>query len=314
MVVRLGVIGLSDGNGHPFSFSAIINGYDGNVLRSSGWEVIANYLDFVPKEDFINSRAKVTHVWTQDVQTSKNISLSCRVPNVCKSPEEMIGQVDGVVIARDDWQSHLSIASKFLYSDTPVFVDKPLTLDLGELSFFEPYLKSGHLMSCSGFRYAKEISGFQLNLKELTHVNATVVNDFERYGIHILEALAAIDAEFLKPVEITKLPGTLEAFLMKYQNAPTVQLTCLGASSKIFDISFFGKKENFSISISDNYSAFKKTLSHFLAMVETRKVAIDPEETISLMLMLIAGKSLSSGQSLNFMEFVGRYTRGERIE
>ena len=28
MTLRLGILGLSPGNGHPFSFSAIVNGYD----------------------------------------------------------------------------------------------------------------------------------------------------------------------------------------------------------------------------------------------------------------------------------------------
>ena len=30
--VRVGMIGMSEGNGHPFSFSAIINGYDDDGL------------------------------------------------------------------------------------------------------------------------------------------------------------------------------------------------------------------------------------------------------------------------------------------
>ena len=30
--VRVGMIGLSEGNGHPFSFSAILNGYDDAAL------------------------------------------------------------------------------------------------------------------------------------------------------------------------------------------------------------------------------------------------------------------------------------------
>jgi hypothetical protein len=314
MVIRLGIVGMSDGNGHPFSFSAILNGYEGEILRSSGWEVIANYLDLVPKADFGNSKARVTHVWTQDLQKSLNISDACKVPNVCRTPDEMIGQVDGVIIARDDWQSHYSIAHKFLTSGIPVFIDKPLTLDLDEIKYFAPYLKTGYLMSCSGFRYAKETANLQLKLKDFTLVNATVVNDFEKYGIHMLEALTAINPEFSNPLEIYRLPGARESFLIHYKNAPPLQLTCLGVSSKVFEIDFFGKKENFSYSITDNYNAFKKTLSMFLIMIETQEAVINPNETISLMLMLIAGKSLLPGQSLNYAEFKRMNTRGIKIE
>ena len=40
-----GIIGLSANNGHPYSFSAILNGYDKIYFRQSGWDVILNYLE-----------------------------------------------------------------------------------------------------------------------------------------------------------------------------------------------------------------------------------------------------------------------------
>ena len=44
MVIRVGMIGLSEGNGHPFSMSAIINGYSDTGLAESGWPVIHEYV------------------------------------------------------------------------------------------------------------------------------------------------------------------------------------------------------------------------------------------------------------------------------
>ena len=44
MVMRVGMIGFSEGNGHPYSFSAIVNGYDKAAFDLSGWEVISGYL------------------------------------------------------------------------------------------------------------------------------------------------------------------------------------------------------------------------------------------------------------------------------
>ena len=38
--IKLGLIGLSEGNGHPYSFSAIINGYDKQAMQKSDWSVI----------------------------------------------------------------------------------------------------------------------------------------------------------------------------------------------------------------------------------------------------------------------------------
>ena len=47
LVINTGIIGLSEGNGHPFSFSAIINGYDKIELKKSGWKVIYDYLQTI---------------------------------------------------------------------------------------------------------------------------------------------------------------------------------------------------------------------------------------------------------------------------
>ena len=38
------MVGVSSGNGHPFSFSAIINGYDPEGLANAGWDVIYDYV------------------------------------------------------------------------------------------------------------------------------------------------------------------------------------------------------------------------------------------------------------------------------
>ena len=42
---KVGIIGYNKGNGHPFSFSAIINNYNKKVLKKCGWDVILKYLN-----------------------------------------------------------------------------------------------------------------------------------------------------------------------------------------------------------------------------------------------------------------------------
>ncbi len=65
MTLRLGVVGLSEGNGHPFSFSAIVNGYDDAGMAASGWPVIHDYLRLRDPSEFGGLGAQVTHAWTQ---------------------------------------------------------------------------------------------------------------------------------------------------------------------------------------------------------------------------------------------------------
>lgn len=303
MVIRLGIIGYSKDNGHPFSFSAIVNGYNSDALRGSGWIIIADYLDQREIEDFGIDDVRITHVWCPDSTVSKQVSVACSVDNICNDYSEMIGQVDGVIIARDDWRSHFEIASYFLRLKVPVFVDKPLTLDLAELKFFEEYLQSGLLMSCSGLRYAKEIRNIKVQYDELNYTSAVVVNDFEKYGIHMLEILTTIDHRFAYPLQITRQESTHESFLFNYANGSSMSLNCLGSSAKAFEVGMFGRNQNHYLTVNDNFSAFKETLNEFVAMIKTRISPIPIHETESLMLIIAAGKSLSTGNSLDFIKF-----------
>ena len=109
MVMNLGIIGYNKYNGHPYSFSAIINGYDKNHLIKSGWKVINQYLSKRKKSEFGIKDVLVSHVWTQDLKYSKSIAKSSFIPNICKDIDDMVGKVDGVIIARDDWKSHLKL-------------------------------------------------------------------------------------------------------------------------------------------------------------------------------------------------------------
>ena len=140
-MIKLGIIGISEGNGHPYSFSAIINGYNDEFMSKSGWDNIYNYLKERDRADFKNFDAKVTHVWTQDAKESIKISKASNIDNIVENYIDMIDEIDGVIIARDDYDSHLKIAKPFLEAGKYVFIDKPLSLCVDDLNYFEPFLQ-----------------------------------------------------------------------------------------------------------------------------------------------------------------------------
>ena len=43
--LKIGIIGYSEGNGHPYSWSAIFNGYNRVLMESCGFTVIPRYLE-----------------------------------------------------------------------------------------------------------------------------------------------------------------------------------------------------------------------------------------------------------------------------
>ena len=90
------------------------------------------------------------------------LCAACRIETACGDVSEMLGVIDALIIARDDWESHADLALPFLRSGISVFVDKPLTLNAAELDAFVPFLRSGKLMSCSGLRYAAELDSMRV--------------------------------------------------------------------------------------------------------------------------------------------------------
>ena len=73
--IRLAMLGMVEGNGHPYSWSAIINGrYDAEVMAECGYPVIPQYLGAQPKENLGIPGAQVTHVWCDNSEDSIKVS------------------------------------------------------------------------------------------------------------------------------------------------------------------------------------------------------------------------------------------------
>lgn len=298
-MIRLGIVGLSEGNGHPFSFSAIVNGYDAEGFRAAGWPVILDYLQRRTPEEFGFPGVQVTHAWTQDPATTERLCRACRIGHGVADPAEMLGQVDALVIGRDDWETHAALAMPFLERGTPVFCDKPLTLAPAELERLSPYLRQGRLMSTSGLRYARELDEVRADprrLGDLRLVSATVLNNMERYGIHMLDAVAGLG---LGPVtRVTRLDAPHEAFLLRIGAALPFLLNCLGNVAKTFHVSLFGDQGHAHVDLHDNFSAFRRTLAQFIEMVRTGRPPIPPDETIRTMRLIAGARALAPGDTL----------------
>ena len=299
-MIKLGIIGLKNrDNGHPFSFSAIINGYNEKYFKRSNYKHILNYLKKKQKKNFGIKDVKITHAWTQNILLTKTLCKSCNIDNAVKNYKEMIGNVNGVIIARDDL--HYSISKHFLKKKIPVFIDKPLTSKIEELNFFKKYLKNGLLMSTSGLRFAKEVNFLRKNQKKLgkiKSVNALVLNDFFKYGVHMLDILDELN--LLKVKKILRLKSNIDQIIFFCENKVVINLQCLGKINKIFSINLVGQKSSMQIDITDNFSAFKNTLVNFIKMIKTKKQVLNCKKTLNVINLLIKTNNLKYGKIQRF--------------
>jgi predicted dehydrogenase len=287
--IKLGIIGINEGNGHPFSFSAIINGFDDEGMKNSDWDVIYNYLKIRDASEFGFENVQVTHAWTQDPELTEKLAKASKIPNIVVDMNDMLDEVDGVLIARDDYEKHYQMAKTFLEKGKYVFIDKPLSLEIAELRFFKKYLEEGKLMSCAGARYAKELDEIRENIDsfgELKLIRGTVINSMEKYGIHMLDGIFGVTGFQVKSVSCFDAKHT--SMRIKNTDDSLIYIDALGRSSKTLQFDFWSDEKRFHAETNDNFSMFRRLLADFIDMMRTKKPTVDPELVINSMKVLIA--------------------------
>ena len=189
--LKLGIIGASEGNGHPYSWSAIFNGYD-----KRSW-INVNFLQspiilIIKRFQMLRQNARVTHIWTQDNDLSHNIASAALIENVVNDYNDFIGNVDAVILARDDAENHFEIASSFLKAGIPIYIDKPFALSVAEAKKIINLQKyKGQIFSCSSMRYSTEL---KLSKEQKKIVGEIIsIYGFVGINIHIIEPIHSVE-------------------------------------------------------------------------------------------------------------------------
>ncbi len=135
--LKLAMLGMTEGNGHPYSWSIIINGkYNASALAQCPYAAIIDYISKQPKNTLGIENAEVTHVWTDNLQDAKHVAEVAEIKNVVSDPKDVIGKVDAVLVATDIGSEHVKRCQPFIDADIPIFIDKPLCDNLSDLQIF----------------------------------------------------------------------------------------------------------------------------------------------------------------------------------
>lgn len=274
--LKLGIIGMSDGNGHPYSWSAIFNGYNPEIMKDCPFPVIPEYLSRQTFPDHAIPNANVTHIWTQDKKLSEHIASASLIDNIVDNYTDMIGNVDAVLLARDDPENHLEMSRPFLEAGLPIYIDKPLALTVNKAKEIYSYQKyEGQIFTCSALQFADEFNPNKLDIEkpgELKTIKATIMKDWDKYGIHIIEPVLKIIGEQgqIKNVDSCDYEGARTVFVDWESGLKTIFATT-GEKQSNLEIEIEGVKDTLTIPFKDTYSAFKKALSAFLHAVRTKE-------------------------------------------
>jgi len=291
--IRLAMLGMIEGNGHPYSWSAIVNGYNPDEMAKCPFPVIPQYLAEVPLNTMRILGARVTHVWTDDCADAPKIAAASKIEKVVAKPEDVIGQVDAVIIGTDDGHEHVRRSRAFFEAGLPVFVDKPLAINAPDLNQFIRWHKEGKVfLSSSNMRYAPEtklIRRQKAQLGELRWIATCTSKTWERYAIHALEAIWPILGPGFLSVRTERGKDSDVAYIAHKSGTQVNLGVFFDAVGSYGSLHVFGTKGNLAVTCWDTYTAFRNQLVAFVEMLRTGERPYPLSETIELMAVIIAG-------------------------
>ncbi len=288
------MLGMVEGNGHPYSWSAILNGYDEKAMAACPYRVIPDYLGRQPKETLGIPGARVTHIWTDQPEDARRVAAATFIPHILPRPEDAVGEVDAVLIPTDRGEEHVARCQPFVEAGLPVFVDKPLVDNAKDLAVFNRWVAEGRpILSSSCMRYAKEFQPFRAsthNLGELRFVSITTPKSWERYGIHALEAVYPILGSGFETARHTGREGHDIVHFTHRAGAEVVVAAISDMRGGFGLLTLAGTWDHAQAVFNDTFFAFKAQLEAFVEYVRTGKRPFPWAETDELMRMLIAGR------------------------
>lgn len=275
-MLKLGIIGLSVGNGHPYSWSAIFNGFNKIHMADCPFQVIPKYLSKQKFPEDAIPMAEVTHIWTQDKEVSSNIAKATNINNVVDNYTDMIGSVDAILLARDDYDTHYQMSIPFIEAGLPIYIDKPIATSLSEAHrIFSKEQYDGQIFTCSALRFAKEFvltEEEKQSIGKIHYLDACIKGPWDRYSAHIIEPVLNIIGSQGEIVDSRKIHvGKNVNLTIIWESGVTATFSTFEENQSPCVIRMFGKNGYKEMRFKDSFYAFKSALQEFVCISNGEK-------------------------------------------
>lgn len=293
--IRIAMVGMVSENGHPYSWSAIINGeYDADAMADCGYPVIPEYLGAQPPGALGIVGARVTHVWCEDRADAENVAKASCIENVVDRAEDVIGEVDAVIIPTDIGGEHAERARPFIEAGIPLFIDKPLTDNEDDLHQFIQWHAAGKsFLSTSAMRYASEYQLLRDRMPEIgkpERITVLMSKSWERYGIHALEAVYSLLRTGGYRIVTHADDTNVSAVVLNHEDGAEVVLNMIYDLEEGFGrVGVHGTEGTLTTHFEDTFGAFKRQLEAFIDFLRTGEAPFAFAETVEQMKIIIAG-------------------------
>ncbi len=174
------------GNGHCYSFSAIINGLSVDNLEICPFSGIRKYItNYSTPHHKLSKEFTVNSVWMKDINESKRVSAFAGVPHIGSTFMESATRCDVIIITNDEPDDRNEMLLNLLPLGKPIFVDKLLARNLSELRKIQDSIQyTGQIYSGSSLPVAPDFEHLELNRADVANTVIQVPKSWKLYGIH----------------------------------------------------------------------------------------------------------------------------------
>lgn len=294
-MISIGLVGMNEGNGHPYSYSAMFNGFNERFLAEEcEFDLIKKYLPRDHKNKSLIREAKVTHIWTQNKKVSERISRVSLIDNISHSYEDLLNSVDAVIIARDDVCNHLKFIEPAIEKNLPIFIDKQIVKNKNELSKVIRMMGNNYpFLAGSPIRFNRKLKAMKktVRLKDIKFVQGTCKSNWLRYGHHLLEGIVQVlgpKPDYVRHINQNKDSELLHIF---YPNGVSVVLYFSENLSLPIESRFYFENKSPKFFYFDDYAySIKKMMKEFTKVCMTREPPSYVNEIYEIAQIIIAGE------------------------
>jgi len=258
-------------------------------------------------------RARVVAVWGETRAFAERAAEAGQIPRIVRRPEEMIGEIDGVMLDHRHAKYHMPAVRPFIEAGIPAFVDKPFSFTVAE-GWKLLQLAGKKRVPVTSFSTIPEQAGFGKDLLrqvraagKITAVETRGPCDLKSkyggvffYGIHQVDAILKAFGPGIAAVQVIKAsrPNPNAVAVMTYRNGgPVVTMHCIQEGGYGFAFRAVGIKGNVDYAHRSDDDPYLAGARKFLKMFRTGKMPHTPAEILEPIAVLEAlGRSARTGR------------------
>lgn len=264
--MKIGIIGAE--NGHTAGFAKVLN--VDQAIRG----------------------ARVVQVWGETRTLALQAAAAGEISQIVKTPEELIGTVDGAVVDHRDCRRHLPAAWPLLEAGIPLFIDKPFCYRVAEGRRFLARAAELQVPVCSFSAMHKHESfrSMQQAMRRLGRIHTVVTTgacDIKSkwagiyfYGIHQVDMALRLLGYQPRTAQVIKGKGKNHAAMIGFDNGAVAVMNLIGAGSAQFHVSVIGENGRLDCPIIYDKSPYQSAVRSFTTMFKSGK---SPETTQSML-------------------------------